>query len=437
MGESSALLRRELDYLDEAEKQKLLQQAGIVCKIGPQDALAIKADLGVPWAKLRYLRRWLKASGVAISCEESMRDIAREVIGDNLNGEMAPFSFPAYDGGEEVRAAPHVFIPNLNQKIIQLLEENDSTGQLTWHEGIIPKSEVWIKLGGDKGGDVLNTFKMNFQIVNVAAPNSVHNTCVFSCFEAADSITNLHCALDRFRSQIDHLQEMKWRQYSFKVFMSGDYEYLTTIHGLSGASGKCPCLFCEINHDQMQLAITTRGRYPERTLESILAHYRSFMADGGIRKKAMQYCNCISEPLFNIPLLQSTTSSFTDYCIELQKLQLMKAECAEAQDSLRGLEEVTTYVAICLGEKDPISADYIKQVKEKRQSVKAMESEINHATKVVEKGFKIQDGPFCAGLDNALQSFNVKRQQYFGGVFVGNHIHKTLMVNKLCMYSWL
>ena len=57
MGESSALLRRELDYLDEAEKQKLLQQAGIVCNIGPQDALAIKADLGVPWAKLRYLRR--------------------------------------------------------------------------------------------------------------------------------------------------------------------------------------------------------------------------------------------------------------------------------------------------------------------------------------------------------------------------------------------
>ena len=107
------------------------------------------------------------------------------------------------------------------------------------------------------------------------------------------------------------------RQYSFKVFMSGDYEYLTTIYGLSGASGmtstcttndlpigKCPRLFCEINHDQMQLAITTRGRYPERTLESILAHYRSFMADGGIRKKAMQYCNCISEPLFNIPLLQ-------------------------------------------------------------------------------------------------------------------------------------
>ena len=72
-------------------------------------------------------------------------------------------------------------------------------GRLTWHEGYIPPSEVWLKIGGDKGG---GTFKMNFQIVNVATPNSVHNTCVFSCFAAGDSITNLHMALDRFKDQV-------------------------------------------------------------------------------------------------------------------------------------------------------------------------------------------------------------------------------------------
>ena len=33
---------------------------------------------------------------------------------------------------------------------------------------------MWLKIGGDKGG---GSFKTNFQIVNVAAPNSVHNTC--------------------------------------------------------------------------------------------------------------------------------------------------------------------------------------------------------------------------------------------------------------------
>ena len=48
---------------------------------------------------------------------------------------------------------------------------------------------------------------MTFQIVNVAAPNSVHNNCVFCCFEAGDTVTNLHIALD----QVAHLQGMEWR----------------------------------------------------------------------------------------------------------------------------------------------------------------------------------------------------------------------------------
>ena len=53
---------------------------------------------------------------------------------------------------------------------------------------------------------------MNFQIVNVAAaPNSVHNTCVFCCFEVSDTVTNLHIALDRYTDQVAHLQGMEWR----------------------------------------------------------------------------------------------------------------------------------------------------------------------------------------------------------------------------------
>ena len=52
---------------------------------------------------------------------------------------------------------------------------------------------------------------MNFQIVNVAAPNSVHNTCVFCCFEADDTVTNLHIAFDRYKDQVANLQGMQWR----------------------------------------------------------------------------------------------------------------------------------------------------------------------------------------------------------------------------------
>ena len=42
-------------------------------------------------------------------------------------------------------------------------------------------------------------------------------------------------------------------------------------------------------------------------------------------------------------------------------------------------------------------------------------------------------GPFVKQLDEALQYFNIHRQQYLGGVLVGNHITK----NKICSKSVL
>ena len=81
-------------------------------------------------------------------------------------------------------------------------------GTLTWHDGTIPDDEIWLKLGGDKGGGY---FKMNFQIINTPAPNSVHNTCVFSYFEASDTLSNLHVALDRFRGEVANINTMKWK----------------------------------------------------------------------------------------------------------------------------------------------------------------------------------------------------------------------------------
>ncbi len=60
-------------------------------------------------------------------------------------------------------------------------------------------NEVWVKVGGDKGG---GTFKMSLQLANVAHPNSINNTFVFACFEANDSVTNLHDSLDGYRDQV-------------------------------------------------------------------------------------------------------------------------------------------------------------------------------------------------------------------------------------------
>ena len=40
---------------------------------------------------------------------------------------------------------------------------------------------------------------------------------------------------------------------------------------------------------------------------------------------------------------------------------------------------------------------------------------------MLEKGFPMSGSPFVKGLDLALQSFHVHRQQYHSGAFVGNH----------------
>ena len=65
--------------------------------------------------------------------------------------------------------APLVYSLDLVEKVVDLLEDNQRlkdhghthdaiiltqcrTGWLTWHNGVIPASEVWIKIRGDKGG---------------------------------------------------------------------------------------------------------------------------------------------------------------------------------------------------------------------------------------------------------------------------------------------
>ena len=50
----------------------------------------------------------------------------------------------------------------------------------------------------------------------------------------------------------------------------------------------------------------------------------------------------------------------------------------------------------------------------------------------VKKGFSEKEGPFVKQLDSALQLIGVQHQQYFGGAFVGNHVHKALKVHILC-----
>jgi hypothetical protein len=146
--------------------------------------------------------------GIQIASEKKMRSRASSLTDNPLTSEMALFLFSLQSGGEEIRSAPFVYIPDLKKKVYALLEKNDRYWFISWHDGRIPADEVWIKIGGDKGG---SSFKASVQIFNVEHPNSVNNTCVFTVFQAADTVFNLHVALDRFVEQVDDLQRSQWR----------------------------------------------------------------------------------------------------------------------------------------------------------------------------------------------------------------------------------
>jgi hypothetical protein len=54
-----------------------------------------------------------------------MREEATTLVGDNLEAEAVPFTFPLKSWGEEVRAAPMAYVPNLVAKVFELLESNE------------------------------------------------------------------------------------------------------------------------------------------------------------------------------------------------------------------------------------------------------------------------------------------------------------------------
>ena len=102
---------------------------------------------------------------------------------------------------------------------------------------------------------------------------------------------------------------------TIRVFIVGDYDFLTKVYGLSGASGKRLfivmniiintgkhfCLFCYKTLDDLKLPPVSSAA---RTLEALMLNSSRFLADGGKLKKAKEYNNCIARPIFHIPLDQ-------------------------------------------------------------------------------------------------------------------------------------
>ena len=113
-----------------------------------------------------------------MASEREQRRLATDLTG-GIKGEVMSFSFPDCSRGHVLQQA---WVNSLEEKIISTLEQVTiymtlckllfSEGRLTWHSGLIPEQEIWVKVGGDKGQ---GSMKTSFQICNVPHPNSCQN----------------------------------------------------------------------------------------------------------------------------------------------------------------------------------------------------------------------------------------------------------------------
>ena len=65
----------------------------------------------------------MKAQGVQLASERSVRRLSEEMLGDNLAATEVPLSQPLRLG-VDLKVSPLVYVPDFVGKILQLLEQN-------------------------------------------------------------------------------------------------------------------------------------------------------------------------------------------------------------------------------------------------------------------------------------------------------------------------
>ena len=196
----------------QAEREQLLVSANVHHLVSPADSMSMAVNLRLTNDQMRKLRLWTKTWNVFLASERKTRSYSSEQMADvEVCSEMVQgISDP--NNARCLHPAAFAWVCNPIALLCQHLESLKQRSLLTWHkreDGFgLPENEIWVKLGGDKGG---GSFKFAMQVVNQPCPNSADYTVVLACLEAEDNLPNLHIALDSLQPIVSELQGMSWR----------------------------------------------------------------------------------------------------------------------------------------------------------------------------------------------------------------------------------
>lgn len=66
----------------------------------------------------------MKSLHIDVGSEAKQRALAKEIVGDNIVAEMGAFTFRLDGGGDEIREAPFVYVPNLIRRASDLIQQH-------------------------------------------------------------------------------------------------------------------------------------------------------------------------------------------------------------------------------------------------------------------------------------------------------------------------
>lgn len=438
-GQSSQALQtqqaHELKRNPLSARRNICHKAGITSKthLSGEYALSMMETLKLTWSQERTLRRFLKQSGVKIPSEHILRNVMKGITSNDVQIQSKPF----IDSRGKLTETPMVSIKDLPRFISKMLDKYDKHNYLTWHDETIPNNEIWVKVGADHGK---GSFKFSLSVVNTANPNSKFNTVLAAMAKTTDCRDNLDRFFEDIKIQLRNLDLMSWRDKKIRLFLFGDYEFLCKVHGISGACGSYPCLWCLASKKDIQNP--QKADAPARTWTNLYRDYQRFMSYGkGLKKNAQCFNNCIHPPLFDISL-QRVTPPYL-HCllgITLKHHKLLEAAADEIDKLLfadRNNDNDT------IQDFQNFGKNWLKYVdlnntlhhyneclilsfteEEKGEWKTKIEVIEEHLSSLEKEDLTERCGPVCSKLDNILQTNNITPQFYHSRSFIGNHCHR-------------
>ena len=406
----------ELKQTSKVKRNQILAAAGCgEVHISSKLATKIRARLLLSWAKQRRLRRFSKSLGIKMDSEKRERQFQNKLMCGQISvHQNALYFYDKTTNAESIKDTPVVSVDDLPTFVANLLDQCEEKDRLTWSNGI-PKDEVWIKIGGDHGG---NSFKLVLQIANVDNPNAKESTFLVRMVECRDSVENLRKILGPVREQINRLDGMIWKEKSLRVFLFGDYDFLLKLYGISGAQSCHPCLWCKASREQIQKSPTDQPAVGDRTLSNIRSDFRKFRRNGSKPSFARVYNNVVSAPIWDIELTH-VAPPYLHILLGVVKKHhdLLEQECHDLDKALAELLSKEDNPNI--KHASPAFRKSVTQIKSLRRRGRLDQLK----TLTV---FPMLSGPITAGLDVVLKKHKIYAQAYHSRSFIGNHCHKYL-----------